>query len=84
MTVGGKYLDDLQLFADGSPLTKEQAANVWKKLSERYAHGASGNAYGFVEGSWVGSIFNMVEYPTLKNNQNINNVFTELFKNGGD
>ncbi len=83
-TSGGKYLDDLKLFEDGSPLTKEQATNVWRKLSERYAKGASGNAYGFTQGSWEGSIFNTVEYPTLKDNPNINNVFTELFKSGGN
>ena len=84
MTNGGKYLDELQLFADKSILTKEQAADVWKKLSERYAKGSSGNVYGFVEGSWEGSIFNTVEYPALKSNPNIENIFTELFKNGGN
>ncbi len=65
MTKGGKYLDDIQLFAEDSILTKEQATDVWKGLSERYAQGSSGNVYGFVEGAHVGSIFNTVEYPTL-------------------
>lgn len=60
------------------------AADVWKKLSKRYAKGSSGNVYGFVEGSWEGSIFNTVEYPALKSNPNIENIFTELFKNGGN
>jgi len=63
-------------------LTTEQAANVWKKLSERYAQGASGNAYGFVKGSRDGSIFNTVEYPALKSNPDITNIFTELFQKG--
>ncbi|MDD3139996.1 MAG: hypothetical protein PHX08_13605 [Lachnospiraceae bacterium] len=84
MTQGGKYLDDLKLFADDSALTKEQAADVWKRLSERYAEGTSGNAYGFTEGAREGSIFNTVEYPTLQKNPNVENVFTELFKSGGN
>lgn len=45
-------------------------------MSERYAKGSSGNVYGFVEGSWEGSIFNTVEYPALKSNPNIENIFT--------
>ena len=82
ITEGGKYLDDLHLFSNESALTTEQAANVWKKLSERYAQGASGNAYGFVKGSRDGSIFNTVEYPALKSNPDITNIFTELFQKG--
>ena len=82
ITEGGKYLDALHLFSNESALTTEQAANVWKKLSERYAQGASGNAYGFVKGSRDGSIFNTVEYPALKSNPDITNIFTELFQKG--
>ena len=48
-------------------------------MSERYAQAASGNAYGFVSGSNVNSIFNTIEYPTLQKNENITNIFTEIF-----
>ena len=82
MTPGGKYLDDLKLFEDGSPLTKEQSVDVWKRLSERYAENASGTAFGFIEGAWEGSIFNTIEYPTLIKNPNIDNIITEFFKRG--
>ncbi|MFT3983219.1 MAG: hypothetical protein QM697_04900 [Lachnospiraceae bacterium] len=51
MTSGGKYLDDLKLFEEGSQLTKQQAADIWKKFSRKYAEEASGNAYGFTKGS---------------------------------
>ena len=50
-------------------------------MSERYAKGSSGNVYGFVEGSWEGSIFNTVEYPALKSNPNIENIFIGIYKN---
>ena len=77
-TPGGAYLDSLGLFKESSPLTKEEATNVWARLSARYAQGASGNTYGFVNGSWSESIFNTVEYPELLNNPNVTNIFTEF------
>ena len=75
-TVGGKYLDDLNLY---DKLPKEQADMVWRRMSERYAQGATGNTYGFVKGSNTGSIFNTIEYPTLLQNKNVTNIFTEIF-----
>ena len=84
-TAGGKYLDEKRLFPannPNSPLTGDQAAEVWKNLSRRYAEQASGNAYGFVQGAREGSIFNTVEFPTLSQNPNITNIFTKLFEKG--
>jgi len=80
MTPGGKYLDGLKLFEESSPLTGDQARQVWARLSQRYAQQASGNAYAFVNGARPGSIFNTVEYPALQINPKITNIFTELFK----
>ncbi len=79
MTHGGKYFDSLRLFEEGSPVTKDQAYEIWKILSERYAKGVSGNVYGFVKGANPGSIFNTIEYPALQQNPHITNIFTELF-----
>ncbi len=75
-TAGGRYLDSLNLY---DKLPKEQADMIWRRMSERYAQGATGNVYGFVNGSNAGSIFNTVEYPTLLQNENITNIFTEIF-----
>lgn len=75
-TVGGRYLDSLNLY---DKLPKEQADMIWRRMSERYAQGATGNVYGFINGSNAGSIFNTVEYPTLLQNENITNIFTEIF-----
>ena len=82
MTKGGKYLDNLDLFGvkRPSPLNGDQAAQVWGNLSQRYASQASGNVYGFVNGSRSGSIFNSVEYPALMNNSKITNIFTFLMQ----
>ena len=60
MTSGGKYLDNLKLFEEGSPLTGDQAAEAWKRLSKRYAESASSTAFGFVKGSSLASIFNTI------------------------
>lgn len=75
-TIGGKYLDSLNLY---DKLPKEQADMIWRRMSERYAQGATGNTYGFVKGSDATSIFNTVEYPTLLQNKNVTNIFTEIF-----
>ena len=79
MTPGGKYFDDLDLFGKSSPLTRDQALEVWEILSIRYAKAASGNVYGIVGGSNPESIFNTIEYKALQQNPNITNIFTELF-----
>jgi RHS repeat-associated protein len=77
MTPGGAWLDQQQLFNTAqSGLTTEQAAQVWSTLSQRFAQGASGNAFGFVNGARAGGIFNTVEYPALLNNPNVVNVIT--------
>jgi hypothetical protein len=75
-TQGGSWLDQQGLFNPDSPLTREQAGQVWSTISQRFAQGASGNAVGFVNGARAGSIFNTVEYPTLLNNPSIVNVIT--------
>ncbi len=79
MTPGGKYLDDLKLFDSNSPLTGEQANEIWRMLSKRYAENASGTAFGFTHGSSADSIFNTIEYPALEGNKDIINVITEFF-----
>ena len=76
MTRGGQFLDDLQLFAPNSPLTPEQATQVWSRLSQRFAAEASGNATGFVHGARAEGIFNTVEFPALRINPKITNVIT--------
>lgn len=73
-------MDSLDLFGKDSPLTRDQALEVWGDLSKRYAQGASGNTYGLVDGSRVDSIFNTIEFPELQANGRVTNVFTELFK----
>jgi hypothetical protein len=76
MTPGGSWLDQQTLFGPNSPLTPEQALNVWSTLSQRYAASASGNVVGFVQGARPTGIFNTVEYPALLNNPSVTNVIT--------
>jgi hypothetical protein len=77
MTPGGAWLDQQQLFNTAkSGLTNEQAFQVWSRLSQRYAEGASGNAVGFVDGARTEGIFNTIEYPSLLQNPKILNILT--------
>jgi hypothetical protein len=82
MTPGGKFFDDMKLFDSGSPLSNDQALEIWNILSQRYATGASGNVYGFIKGARPGSIFNTKEFPLLEHSfkdNKVTNMFTELF-----
>jgi hypothetical protein len=76
MTQGGKWLNQQNLFGPDSPLTPDEASQVWSKLSKKYAEQASGTSVGFVKGARGKGIFNTVEYPAVQNNTNIVNVIT--------
>jgi hypothetical protein len=49
---------------------------VWSRLSQRFAEGASGTAFGFVDGARPGGIFSTVEYPALLENSKVTKVIT--------
>ncbi|BCJ45876.1 hypothetical protein GCM10010168_57040 [Actinoplanes ianthinogenes] len=74
MTPGGRRFDDLKLFEHGSPINRDQAAEVWKRLSQRYAQDASGVATGWTHNSWSGSIWNTAEKPALQLNPKITRI----------
>ena len=73
-TPGGKYFDDKLLFEKGSPVNVDQAVQVWKRLSERYAENASGEATAWTHDSWAGSIWNTVEKKALGSNPNVTKI----------
>jgi RHS repeat-associated protein len=50
-TPGGKFLDSLNLFEPGSPVTKAEAAQIWDAASKRFAEGASGEVNVFSTGA---------------------------------
>jgi hypothetical protein len=71
MTPGGKILDDLKLFDQGSALKPEEATRVWSRLSQRYAQQAAGDVFCFVAGARPTGVFTTVELPELKKNRKI-------------
>lgn len=75
MTPGGKFLDELKLFAPGSPLTQEEAKRVWSRLSQRYAAQAAGNVFCFVADARPTGVFTTVELPELKHNRKISGIY---------
>jgi len=75
MTAGGKFLDDLKLFDQGSPLKPEQATRVWSRLSQRYAEQAAGDVFCFVTGARPTGVFTTVELPELKKNRKVGAMY---------
>ncbi|MCQ4168162.1 RHS repeat-associated core domain-containing protein [Hafnia paralvei] len=76
-TPGGKWLDDLKLFEDGVVgIKRNDALEIWKKTSRRYAENASGISIGILNSPRIESIFNTMEYPALRLNTKITNVIT--------
>ncbi|MBW2956291.1 hypothetical protein, partial [Hafnia paralvei] len=76
-TPGGKWLDDLKLFEDGVVgIKRNDALEIWKKTSRRYAENASGISIGILNSPRIESIFNTMEYPALRLNTQITNVIT--------
>ena len=75
MTPGGKFLDDLKLFDQGSPLKPEQATRVWSRLSQRYAEQAAGDVYCFVSGARPTGVFTTIELPELKKNRKVGAIY---------
>ena len=75
MTPGGKFLDDLKLFEQGSPLKPEQATKVWSRLSRRYAEQAAGDVFCFVSGARPTGVFITVELPELRKNRKVGSIY---------
>lgn len=71
MTAGGKFLDDLKLFDQGSPVNPTQALRIWSRLSQRYAQQAAGDVFCFVTGARPSGVFTTVELPELKRNRKV-------------
>jgi RHS repeat-associated protein len=74
MTKGGKWLDNQKLFGPDSPLTSEQAVQVFKVISKRFAEGASGNVSAFTKGGKGKAIFRAKELPALDKNAKVTSV----------
>ena len=80
-TVGGKYLDGLDLFNEKkSGLTGAQAAEIWDVASKRFADGASGDINVFSTGAKRFGPFGertwwRIEKKALLKNKNVKNIF---------
>ena len=73
-TPGGARFDDMLLFDDGSPIRREQAEDVWGRLSRRYADGAQGEVTAWAHDPRVNSIWNTVERPALERNPAVTKI----------
>jgi hypothetical protein len=77
MTPGGRWLTSLDLYGPTSPLTRAQADAAWRRLSQRFAQEASGDAYAFIKGTTFNprSHFYGTELPTLYGNPHVDRIW---------
>jgi hypothetical protein len=73
-TPGGKEFDDLKLFEEGSTVNRDQAGQIWGRLSERYGQGAEGHVTSYVHDPRPGAIYTDKELPALLDNPNVTSV----------
>jgi hypothetical protein len=73
-TPGGSRFDDMLLFEDPSPIRRDQARDVWARLSERYAEGAEGEVVAWSHNPRAESIWNTVERPILEKNSAVTKI----------
>lgn len=66
-TPGGKWLDEQKLFERRtSPLDDDEAIEVWRRTSQRYAQEASGDVRAFVRDPNPTGVWQTVELPALR------------------
>lgn len=73
-TPGGRQIDDMHLYDDGSPITKGQADQVWAKLSERYAAGARGRVTAYLHNADPERVYLHDELPKLLENDKVTSI----------
>jgi hypothetical protein len=73
-TPGGRAFDDMHLYEAGSPVSTEQADQVWSRLSQRYAEAAEGDVTAWAHNPRPGSIWNTVERPALEQNPKVTDI----------
>ncbi|WIM98508.1 hypothetical protein ACTOB_002109 [Actinoplanes oblitus] len=74
-TPGGRRFDDMHLFDKiNSPIDNNQADAIWKRLSQRYAQSASGEATAWLHSPLADSAWNVVERGALEKNPAITKI----------
>lgn len=73
-TPGGSRFDDMLLFQDDSPIRRNQAVDIWARLSQRYAEDAQGTVTAWSHNPRTDGIWNTVERPALERNSSVTKI----------
>jgi hypothetical protein len=71
LTPGGRFIEQLNLFAPGTSMSFAEARMLWSKAEEQFAAQASGRVTLFVSTARPNSMFNRVSLPALQRNPNV-------------
>ena len=70
-TVGGRQLESNRFFHPGSRLSHDEAHELWHSAASKFAAMARGRVTIVANGVVAGSVFEVIEIPALKANQQV-------------
>ncbi|MBU3112714.1 hypothetical protein [Clostridium lacusfryxellense] len=82
-TIGGRQMENENLFKPGGVINHEQAHEIWEELEKRFAQQAQGEVKLLVSDIIPNSVFAEVSLLALKGNPNVHLVFMKGVGNIG-